>query len=59
MSDATVKMVRALEFYAEPSHWQSPSTGIAAQYDPEPSPVQKDGGLRAREALTEGVRDER
>ena len=40
-----------LSFYAEPSNWRSPSTGFVAQYDPEPSPIARDGGQRARTAL--------
>ncbi len=41
----------ALAFYATPSNWRTPSTGFAAQYDPEPSPIERDGGQRARIAL--------
>ena len=41
----------ALAFYADPNNWRSPSTGFAAQYDPEPSAIQRDGGQRARLAL--------
>ena len=38
----------ALEFYADPANWRSPSEGFALQYDREPSPVEKDRGRRAR-----------
>jgi|SRR5690242_2381016 len=41
----------ALALYAEPRNWHSPSTGFALQYDPEPSPVQRDRGDAARAAL--------
>lgn len=41
----------ALAFYANTDNWRSPSTGFAAQYDPEPSPVSKDGGQRAQLAM--------
>ena len=41
----------ALKFYATPANWMTPSTGFALQYDPEPSPISKDSGQRARAAL--------
>ena len=48
----TNKMVtEALEFYANEENWKSPSSGYALQYDPEPSPLQKDRGGRAKMAL--------
>ena len=46
-----MKYREALEFYADPANWQSPSHGFALQYDPEPSPVEKDKGERARRAV--------
>jgi len=44
-------LFEAVWFYADKENWRSPSKGFAAQYDPEPSPVEKDGGRRAREAM--------
>ena len=44
-------LAEALAFYADSNNWRSPSSGFAAQYDPEPSPVQCDSGQRARRAL--------
>lgn len=41
----------ALHFYADPVTYKSPSQGFAAQYDPEPSPIQNDAGKRAREVI--------
>lgn len=41
----------ALRFYANPKNWESPSTGFASQYDPEPSPVERVGAKLARNAL--------
>jgi hypothetical protein len=40
-----------LAFYADRRNWQSPSSGFALQYDPKPSPVSGDQGIRARAAL--------
>jgi len=40
-----------LAFYASSANWQSPSSGFALQYDPQPSPVSRDRGLRARLTL--------
>jgi len=34
----------ALAFYADEQNWRSPSRGFAAQYDPEPSPIDRDRG---------------
>jgi hypothetical protein len=52
---ASAERIKALEeelaFYAESKNWQSPSSGFAAQYDPRPSPVREDWGIRARKAL--------
>lgn len=48
---AQQRYAKALQFYADPKNWRSPSSGFAAQYDPEPSPVSKDAGKAAREAL--------
>ena len=42
---------KILQFYADPQTYNSPSTGFAAQYDPEPAPIEKDNGLRARLVL--------
>ncbi len=43
-----------LAFYAEPKNWESPSTGFAAQYDPEPSPINASGNWkRAADALAQ------
>ena len=44
----------ALAFYAEEKNWESPSSGFALQYDPEPSPINNDRGKRARGILEEG-----
>jgi hypothetical protein len=41
--DRITKLRGALEFYANAKNWHSPSTGFAAQYDPEPSPIRKAG----------------
>lgn len=43
----------ALAFYAEPNNWRSPSKGFALQYDPEPSPIDKDQGQMARTMIAE------
>jgi len=40
-----------LEFIADDKNWQSPSKGFALQYDPEPSPIEKDARRRARKLL--------
>lgn len=45
----------ALHFYAEPSNYKSPSQGFAAQYDPEPSPIQRDKGKFARDVIVAGT----
>ena len=45
------KMKIALEFYADKKNWETPSTGFAVQYDPEPSPVKKDNGFMASMVL--------
>lgn len=45
------ELVDALAFYADSKNWQSPSSGFQAQYDPRPSPVSADHGIRARKAL--------
>jgi hypothetical protein len=50
--EAEIKKLRdALEFYALAKNWESPSTGFALQYDPEPSAISKDRGERALDAL--------
>lgn len=55
MSDPTrQELIEALRFYADPKNWESPSSGFALQYDPEPSAVRTDWGARAR-AITERV----
>lgn len=41
----------ALAFYADPETYRSPTTGWNAQYDPEPSPIEKDKGERARKVV--------
>lgn len=46
-------MLETLRFYADAANWRSKSTGFAAQYDPEPSAVDRDRGARARQALSE------
>lgn len=57
LSDMVVEVLKgALAFYADPKNWVTPSTGFAVQYDPEPPPVQRDRGARAREALKVGPR---
>lgn len=49
------RLEAALDFYADPSNWASPSKGFALQYDPEPSPIQRAGRhLPARAALSQG-----
>ncbi len=42
---------KTLEFYRNSNNWKSPSNGFALQYDPEPSPIQKDRGQKARSVL--------
>ena len=49
---AGVALREALTFYATQANWFSPSEGFALQYDPEPSPVARDSGAKARAALT-------
>jgi hypothetical protein len=44
-------MREVLTFYGNRRNWLSPSTGFALQYDPEPSPLETDGGKRARAVL--------
>jgi hypothetical protein len=51
MKDELELLKTTLEFYADKDNRRSPSTGFAAQYDPEPSPMSKDDGSRARAAL--------
>lgn len=46
------RLREALAFYADAANWQSPSTGFALQYDPEPSPVARDRGRKARASLS-------
>lgn len=41
----------ALEFYATPEAYKSPSRGFAARYDPQPSVIKLDGGSMARNIL--------
>lgn len=41
----------ALQFYADPLSYRSPSTGFELQYDPEPSPIARDRGRAAAKAL--------
>ena len=45
----------AVRFYAEEKNWRSPSSGFALQYDPEPSPINKDRGNLARTTLSKGI----
>lgn len=40
-----------LRFYGEAKNWQTPSSDFAAQYDPEPSPTDRDRGAQARAAV--------
>jgi len=53
---ASAERIKALEeavaFYADSKNWRSPSSGFAAQYDPSPSPVRADCGIRARNTLS-------
>ena len=50
--EARIKALEAaLEFYADSKNWQSPSSGFALQYDPQPPEVQRDRGRRALLAL--------
>lgn len=42
---------QALEFYANKDNWETPSTGFAAQYDPEPAPACADRGKLASKVL--------
>jgi len=45
------QVVKALQFYAEAKNWSTTSTGFAAQYDPEPRPIDVDHGAQAKAAL--------
>ena len=49
--ELVLRLREGLSFYARRANWQSPSTGFALQYDPEPSPVDRDRGTRARALL--------
>lgn len=51
--DVRAAVIEALAFYAEPTNWQSPSSGFALQYDPEPSPINRDRGSKAAAALSQ------
>jgi len=44
-------LAQALRFYGYPANWQTPSSGFATQYDPEPPAAERDGGQRARLTL--------
>lgn len=46
----------ALGFYADPRNWKSPSTGFAAQYDPEPSPIKAAGEWKPAAEVLRGAR---
>jgi len=46
-----LQMIEALRFYADPENWETPSTGFAVQYDPEPDAVGRDKGEKARAVL--------
>jgi hypothetical protein len=35
-------MLDTIQFYATEKNWHSRSTGMALQYDPEPSPIDRD-----------------
>lgn len=43
--------IKVARFYKIEKNWQSPSKGFVLQYDPEPSPVDKDRGAKARTYL--------
>lgn len=45
------ELVISLSFYADPENYLSSSSGFAAQYDPDPSPVMRDKGKEARSTL--------
>lgn len=47
------KIIEVLRFYADRNNYQTPSTGFAAKYDPEPAPIKKDLGQLARNLLKE------
>ena len=47
------RLTTKLRFYAARENWMSPSTGFVAQYDPEPSPMERDRGECARRILEE------
>lgn len=51
VATAIERLWDALSFYATCSNWGTPTTGFAAQYDPESSLVAKDAGRIARTAL--------
>lgn len=46
-----IQVSKALQFYADPATYKSPSQGFAAQYDPDLSPIQIDKGKFAREVI--------
>lgn len=49
---AELKTARSIiAFFADEQNWQSPSSGFALQYDPEPSPIQSKGRQIARDFL--------
>ena len=52
------QVIAALRFYENQANWRTLSTGFAAQYDPDPSPVQLDHGKRARDALALAIPDD-
>jgi len=54
-ADRIEELETALIFYADPTNWESPSTGFNLQYEPEPSPFQKDRGAIARSVLRKSV----
>ena len=46
-----VKILNVLSFYGLEKNYDTTSTGFAVQYDPEPSPIEKDHGKKARESI--------
>jgi hypothetical protein len=58
MCDKCIEYERVLKFYAKPEHWNSPSTGFALQYDPEPSPIRRRGDYKLAEQVLHTVKIE-
>jgi hypothetical protein len=50
--EVALKVLEALEFYADKKNHVTTSTGFAVQYDPKPSAIHTDYGDRARSLLS-------